>query len=107
GTPGQSVVTEPLTIPEAGDYTVTLYDDAFPAAFFGGSAPSLSAIVFYGGAPLTQAPIVAGQPTVLSNLAATIAGAAAQYQITIVANADPSVGGGLFGVRITGGPSAN
>ncbi len=107
GTPGQSVVTENLTIPEAGDYTVTLYDDAFPAAFSGGSAPSLSAIVFLGGTPLTQAPIVPGQPTVLSNLSPTVAGAAAQYSVTIVANANPSVGSGLFGLRIVGGPSAN
>ena len=100
--PGLSVVTEDITIPEAGTYTFALADHGFPVAFPSGS---LYAAVTYGSQPLGQ--VFPGQPLVLSNLAASVSGAPAQYAVTIVAQADATAGRGLYGLRVTGGPSEN
>ena len=93
----QSQVDYPLVVPAAGDYTVALADQSFPQAL-----SALAAAVFYGANLV--APISPGTPVVLTNLAATTPGAAAQYKITVIAAAAPSAGGGLYGIRMAGGP---
>lgn len=99
---GLSVHDEDIVIPEAGTYTFTLADHGFPAAFPHGA---LYAVVFYGSQPLGQT--LPGQPLTLSNLAASVPGSAAQYKLTVVAQADPSAARGLYGLTIAGGPSSN
>ncbi len=100
--PGLSVVDESITIPQAGDYTFAIADHAFPAAFPSGA---LYAAVFYGSQPLGQA--LPGQPLKLTNLAASVTGSATQYKVTVVAQAAAPALSGLYGLTITGGPSAN
>ena len=100
--PGLSVVNQSITIPEAGDYTFTITDHGFPVAFPSGS---LSATVVYGNGSLGQA--LPGQPLKLTGLPASVAGSATQYKVTVVAQAAAPALSGLYGLTITGGPSAN
>jgi len=97
--PLQVQVDQPLTIPDAGDYTVTLVDQQFPSAL-----ATLTAAVFLGSQLI--ATITPGSPVLLPNLVASSPGAAAQYKITVIAGAAGGAVGGLWGLRVVGGPNS-
>jgi hypothetical protein len=100
--PGETLLNfdQPLAIPEAGDYTIAITDFAFPAAL----APGSTAGFFLGSAFLGAVPF--GTPTTFRNLVAS-SGVSGEYKLTILAQADATAAAGLFGLRVTGGPSAN
>ncbi len=77
-----------FTASAAGVYTVTLTDDAFPAAL-----STVSALIFSGSTPVSGV-IVPGTPTALSLAAGT-------YNLKVAALANAAPGAGLYGVRIT------
>ncbi len=87
---GSSSLSTIFTTTVAGTYTVTVTDDAFPAAL-----QSVSALI-----PDTVTIIPSGTPTPVQLSAAT------NYQLLAFAVADPAVSSGLYGIRITD-PSGN
>lgn len=104
----QSTTTNPLnftaeqtiTIPQAGNYVATLTDFQFPAAL-----TSVRAFLFFGSQAIAQ--IAPGAPVALNNLVATTPGSATQYKLVLSADASTTARAGLFGLRLTGGPSNN
>jgi len=86
---GTSTLNTNFTSTTAGTYTVTLTDDAFPAAL-----QSLSAGVFNGTTPILVN-IPAGTPTPITLAAKT------SYQLLIAAQAGAATEAGLYGIRIT------
>jgi hypothetical protein len=88
-----------LTIPEAGSYTATLTDFAFPAAL-----SNVSAFLFLGSQPVAQ--FNPGVATTFTAPLASTAGAT-QYKLVLSADATNAQRAGLFGLRIFGGPSTN
>jgi hypothetical protein len=94
-TAGVLNVQQPVTFPEAGTYVATLTDLTLPAPVAG-----LSAAVFPGqgsGGPITT--VNPGSP---ATFAVTSAG---NYQLRIIGA--PAAAGGLFSLRIEGGPSGS
>lgn len=88
-TSGTSTLNTNFVSTVAGTYTVTLTDDAFPAA-----TQSLSAGIFQGSSPISVG-IPAGTPTSVT-LAATT-----NYALLVAAVADATLQAGLYGIRIT------
>jgi hypothetical protein len=89
-TPATSTLNTSFTTTAAGGtYTVTLTDDAFPAAL-----QLLSAGIFQGATPLSTN-IGAGTPTQVSLAAGT------SYSLLVAATADATLQAGLYGVKIT------
>ncbi len=86
---GTSQLTTNFTSTTAGTYTVTLTDDAFPAAL-----QSLSAGVF-DGATAIMVNIPSGSSTPITLAAKT------SYQLLIAAQAGTATEAGLYGIRIT------
>ncbi len=86
-TMGTSSFSTNFTSTTAGNYTVTLTDDAFPVAL-----NFLSALIINDA---TQTTISPGTPTQVTLAAGTT------YQLLLAATANPSLGAGLYGVHIT------
>jgi plastocyanin len=86
---GTSTLNTNFTSTVSGTYTVTLTDDAFPAAL-----QSVSAGVFQGSTPISVG-IAAGAPTPVTLAAAT------SYQLLIAAIANANLPAGLYGIQIT------
>jgi len=86
---GTSTLNTNFTSTTAGNYIVTLTDDAFPAAL-----QSLSAGVFSGSNAI-MVNIPSGTPTPITLAAKT------SYQLLIAAQAGTATEAGLYGIRIT------
>ncbi len=86
---GTSTLTTNFTSSTAGIYTVTLTDDAFPAAL-----QSLSAGVFNGSTQV-MVNIPSGTSTPITLAAKT------SYQLLVAAQAGAATEAGLYGIRIT------
>jgi hypothetical protein len=93
---------------EAGTYTATFTDFAFPAALVAPSSASPAALILFGS---QTTPILAiTQPSQLNtavtfNVPAPTTPGPSQYQLFISATASAAARAGLFGLRIVGGPS--
>ena len=86
-------LTTTFTVSAAGTYQIALNDDALPVTL-----PTLTALLFNGGTPITgPGPVgdfLPGAPASVSLTAGT-------YTLILGAQADPAALAGLFGVRIT------
>jgi plastocyanin len=91
---GTSTLNSNFTTTAAGTYTITLSDDAFPAAL-----PTLSAIITQGSSQVGGI-VSAGSPVQLTLAAGTT------YQILAAATADANLKAGLYGVHIVDPASA-
>jgi hypothetical protein len=86
--PTVSTVSQSLTVPTAGTYTITFADDQFPVAL--NVAPNLA--LFQGSAPISLG--IQSGATVNLNPGA--------YTLLAIAQADQTVKAGLYGIAITG-----
>ena len=87
---GTSTLNTAFTSTVAGNYTVTLTDDAFPAQL-----QMVSASVFQGATPIQPLGILPGTPTQVPLAANT------SYELLVAAVANASVQAGLYGIQIT------
>jgi hypothetical protein len=92
---GTSTLNTVFTSTVAGTYTVTLTDDAFPAAL-----TLLQAAIFQGATPI-QTGILAGTITAPVTTSVTLPAANTSYQLLVAAVANTSVQAGLYGIQIT------
>ncbi len=92
---GTSTLNTAFTSTVAGNYTVTLTDDAFPAAL-----TLLQAAIFQGATPI-QTGILAGTITAPVTTSVTLPAANTSYQLLVAATANSSVQAGLYGILIT------
>jgi hypothetical protein len=87
---GTSTLNTAFTSTVAGNYTVTLTDDAFPMAL-----QMVSASIFQGATPIQPIGILPGTPTQVPLAANT------SYELLVAAVANASVQAGLYGILIT------
>jgi hypothetical protein len=87
---GTSTLNTAFTSTVAGNYTVTLTDDAFPMAL-----QMVSASIFQGATPIQPIGILPGTPTQVPLAANT------GYELLVAAVANASVQAGLYGIEIT------
>ena len=87
---GTSTLNTAFTSTVAGNYTVTLTDDAFPVAL-----QMVSASIFQGATPIQPLGILPGTPTQVPLAANT------SYALLVAAVANASVQAGLYGIEIT------
>jgi hypothetical protein len=87
---GTSTLNTAFTSTVAGNYTVTLTDDLFPAAL-----QMVSAGIFQGATPIQPIDILPGTPTLVPLAANT------SYELLVAAVANASVQAGLYGIKIT------
>jgi hypothetical protein len=92
---GTSTLNTAFTSTVAGNYTVTLTDDAFPAAL-----TLVQAAIFQGATPI-QTGILAGTITTPVTTSVTLPAANTSYQLLVAATANASVQAGLYGIQIT------
>jgi hypothetical protein len=92
---GTSTLNTAFTSTVAGNYTVTLTDDAFPAAL-----TLVQAAIFQGATPI-QTGILAGTITTPVTTSVTLPAANTSYQLLVAATANASVQAGLYGILIT------
>jgi hypothetical protein len=92
---GTSTLNTAFASTVAGKYTVTLTDDAFPAAL-----TLLQAAIFQGATPI-QTGILAGTITAAVTTSVTLPAANTSYQLLVAATANTSVQAGLYGIQIT------
>jgi plastocyanin len=86
---GTSTLNTNFTSTVAGNYTVTLTDDAFPVTL-----QSLSAGILQGNTPISVG-IPAGTPTQVTLAAGT------SYELLVAAVANSTLPAGLYGIKIT------
>lgn len=94
--PTQSTLNTTFAVTDPGTYQISFSDRAFPAAL---STYSLAVLAPGGGAPV--ATLSTSQTSAQFNAAAP-----GTYALVVISQADVTAGGGLFSVKISGGPAA-
>jgi hypothetical protein len=92
--PTVSTVTTTLTVTTGGSYTFTYADARFPVALAPQSSGSAVNLALFQGSTLIAAPIPASPATFTLN--------PGTYTLFAVAQADPTVKAGLYGITISG-----
>jgi hypothetical protein len=92
---GTSTLNTAFTSTVAGTYTVTLTDDAFPAAL------TLVQAAIFQGAIAIQTGILPGTTTMPVTTSVTLPAANTSYQLLVAAIANASAQAGLYGIKIT------
>jgi len=94
--PGQAAINTPFTITDAGSYTLTVTDRAFPVAL-----GALQAIVLREPDGMTMCTIASlAAPSCVMTLAA-----GTTYDLVVLANADATALAGLCSLKVSGGSS--
>lgn len=94
--PTVSTATTPLTVTTGGSYTFTYADAQFPVALVPQSSGSAVNLALFQGSTLITAPIPASPATITLN--------PGTYTLFAIAQADPTVKAGLYGITISGPP---
>jgi hypothetical protein len=92
--PTVSTATTTLTVTTGGSYTFTYADAQFPVALVPQSSGSAVNLALFQGSTLIAAPIPASPATITLN--------PGTYTLFAVAQADPTVKAGLYGITISG-----